>query len=274
MNFSKPGPGVNPDEPRKKGAARLWEVLSREFSGFWAAGLLATVCFVPAAVCIYLAVATRALVFVLVGGVLGALGGPCLAGLYDTAMRGLRDEPGYWWHRYRKAVRRNAKASLVPAAVTTLLVGLEIFSAGLLLGSEALSPFMLLCILLSSVVLLAVSNLYWCQLVLMEMPGLAMLRNSVLLFFAKLPRALGAALWLLAYWFAAWLFVPLSLVVYLLTSAWLPALLAALTVYAPLNETFKIEETLAQRRKDEDAAAKRAAAEENAALTARLNGGE
>ena len=252
--FTKPGPGVNKNEPRKKGLARFWEVLSREFSAFWAAGALAVLCFVPAAVCIALAVVTRALVFVLVGGVLGALGGPCMAGLYDTAMRGLRDEPGYWWHRYKKAVRRSAKASLLPGMLTALLVGLECFSAAILLGSEALSPFMLLCILLSSVVILAVLNLYWVQLVLMELPAPTILRNCVLLFFVQLPRALGAAVWQLLYWGAVWLFSPLSLAVFLLTSGWAPALAAALTVYAPLNDTFKIEETLAQQRAEAEPA--------------------
>ena len=253
--FVKPGPGINRDEPRKKGLARLWEVLSREVSAFWMAGLLAVIGFVPAGVCILLATATGALVFVLAAGLLGTLGGPCLAGLYDTAMRGLRDEPGYWWHRYKKAVRRSARASLLPGALTALFAGLEIYSASLLLGSEGVSPFVVFCVLLSSVVLLAVSNLYWCQLALLELSAPALLRNSFLLLFATLPRALGAALLLLAYWVALWLFAPLSLAVFLVTGAWLPVLAAALAVYAPLNKNFRIEETLAQRRREAEAPA-------------------
>ena len=40
-NFDKPGPGVSPDAPRKKGAARFSEILGRDFSTIWLAGILA-----------------------------------------------------------------------------------------------------------------------------------------------------------------------------------------------------------------------------------------
>ena len=39
-NFDKAGPGVPENAPRKKGLARLWELLSRDFTGFYLAGLL------------------------------------------------------------------------------------------------------------------------------------------------------------------------------------------------------------------------------------------
>ena len=37
----RPGPGVSPDEPRKKGLRRLWEVCTRDLAGFFWAGLIA-----------------------------------------------------------------------------------------------------------------------------------------------------------------------------------------------------------------------------------------
>ena len=37
----RPGPGVAPDEPRKKGLRRLWEVCTRDLGSFFWAGLLA-----------------------------------------------------------------------------------------------------------------------------------------------------------------------------------------------------------------------------------------
>ena len=47
QNFDKPGPGVSPNAPRKKGAARYFEVLTRDFSTFWMAGLLAMISSLP-----------------------------------------------------------------------------------------------------------------------------------------------------------------------------------------------------------------------------------
>ena len=40
----------------------------------------------------------------LVGGMIAA---PFLCGIFDTVLRALRDEPGYWWHTYRNAWKQN-----------------------------------------------------------------------------------------------------------------------------------------------------------------------
>ena len=41
MHYDRPGPGVDPDTPRKKGAARFLEVLGRDMTSFWLASFLA-----------------------------------------------------------------------------------------------------------------------------------------------------------------------------------------------------------------------------------------
>ena len=83
------GPGIAPDAPRKTGFPRFWETLSR-----------APVC----------------------GLLGGAIAGPELCALADTILRGLRDEPGFWWHTYRRAWKRSAKASLLPALPGLFLI--------------------------------------------------------------------------------------------------------------------------------------------------------
>ena len=44
------GAGVDPDAPRKKGAARLWEILSRDLDGIFLSGALALLACAPAAI--------------------------------------------------------------------------------------------------------------------------------------------------------------------------------------------------------------------------------
>jgi len=44
------GAGVSPDAPRKKGAARLWETLSRDLDGIFLSGALAMLACAPAAI--------------------------------------------------------------------------------------------------------------------------------------------------------------------------------------------------------------------------------
>ena len=46
-DFNKPGPGVNKDEPRKKGAARFFELLTRDFGDLIKLNLLFCVCAIP-----------------------------------------------------------------------------------------------------------------------------------------------------------------------------------------------------------------------------------
>jgi hypothetical protein len=57
----------------------------------------------------------------------GILAGPVLVGMYDTVLRALRDEAGYWWVTYRKAFKRNFKASILPGVLYCVVVTLQIF---------------------------------------------------------------------------------------------------------------------------------------------------
>ena len=100
-NFDKPGPGVSPDAPRKKGAARFFEILGRDFSTIWLAGILAMLGGLPFAAGVWFAVETHSLVPLVIAGVLGGMiAAPQIVGLNDTILRTLRDEPGYWWETY------------------------------------------------------------------------------------------------------------------------------------------------------------------------------
>ena len=49
--WQTPGPGVEKDEPAKKGPARYFEVLLRDAGTLWKAGALFCLCCVPAGIC-------------------------------------------------------------------------------------------------------------------------------------------------------------------------------------------------------------------------------
>ena len=50
QNFMPEGAEINPDTPRKKGLARLFEILSRDLDGIFLSGALAMLVCVPAAI--------------------------------------------------------------------------------------------------------------------------------------------------------------------------------------------------------------------------------
>ena len=108
--FTRPGPGVRPDAPRKKGVARLAEIMGRDMWNFFRAGFLAFLGCLPFIIGMFFAVETHALLFMLLAGIIGGLiAGPELSAMADTVLRSLRDEPGYWWETYRRVWKRNAR---------------------------------------------------------------------------------------------------------------------------------------------------------------------
>ena len=124
------GAGVDPDAPRKKGAARLWEILSRDLDGIFLSGVLAMLACAPAAILAGVALWLGSLpLCLLAAAAAGWLVGPALTCLYDTILRALRDEPGFWWHTYKRVWKQSFKSSLVPGAVFTLLWALVAYAA-------------------------------------------------------------------------------------------------------------------------------------------------
>lgn len=256
-HFDRPGPGVSENEARKKGLSRFFELLARDFGEYWKAGFLAFLCMLPGIFGVFMSLLAGAVLPMLLCGILGgALAGPCMAGLYDTVVRTLRDEPNYWWHTYKQSVARDAKTSVVPGAVLGLLfTSLLLMLYTLLYGSSA-SPLQWIVGLLCLFLLFGFSNYFWMQLVLLDLSVGMLLRNTMLLWIAYLPRTALACLIQIVYWGAIVLLFPMSMLPLVLTTAWLPVLGAALAVYKPLEASFHVEENVRKlheaQRSEED----------------------
>ena len=127
-NDFKAGHGVEKDAPRKTGVKRFFELVGRDMNGMFLANLLTCAGFLPVICLVYIGFLASSLpVMVLSAAVGGILAGPALAGMYDTVLRALRDEAGYWWMTYRKAFRRNFKASILPGVIYCVVVTVQIF---------------------------------------------------------------------------------------------------------------------------------------------------
>ena len=246
--YNRPGPGVRPDEPRKKGFMRLLEILGRDFWSFFKAGLLAYVSMLPFLFGMILAVTTHAVIFVLAAGLIGGMiAAPQLCGMADTILRSLRDEPGYWWPTYRRAWKRNARACLLPGAVFGLILGMQVFTLFHMdsLGTSVISWAILIAGL---VLVLGLITYIIPQLALLEMPLAGILKNAILLFLGYLPRSVGAIAVQVVYWGLFLLYFPLSMYILPITNLWLPMVLSLLIVYAPMEKSFNLEATIKQMR--------------------------
>ena len=179
--FTRPGPGVRPDAPRKKGVARLAEIMGRDMWNFFRAGFLAFLGCLPFIIGMFFAVETHALLFMLLAGIIGGLiAGPELSAMADTVLRSLRDEPGYWWETYRRVWKRNARESLVPGILTGLVLSIQIFTLfHMSVISAGIVTWVLL--ILSFVVTLGLESYIWPQIALLDLPLYGILKNSLLL---------------------------------------------------------------------------------------------
>ena len=232
------------DLPRKTGLPRLWETLSRDFWDLFRAGFLALLGCVPFLLGLAYSLSSHVLIFAPLLGLLGgALAGPELCGLADTVLRGLRDEPGFWWRTYRRAWVRNAKASLLPGALGGGLLSTQmffLFHAGALQIGTAMGAALAAGVLL----VLAVSLYLWPQLALMELSFSQLIKNSALLFIGQLPRSLAALAVLAVYLGLTARFYLFAVTLLPLTNLWLPVLPALFLIYPGINENFQIEEKL------------------------------
>ena len=127
-NDFKAGKGVEKDAPRKTGIGRFFELVGRDMSGMFLANLLTCIGFLPVICLVYVGFLMNNLTVMVVSAIAGGiLAGPALAGMYDTVLRALRDEAGYWWTTYRRAFKRNFKAAILPGIVYCTVITIQIF---------------------------------------------------------------------------------------------------------------------------------------------------
>lgn len=232
------------DVPRKQGFPRLWEIISRDFWDCFRAGLLALLGCVPFFAGIACALTTHVLIYAPILGLIGgALAGPELCGLADTILRGLRDEPGFWWHTYRRVWRRNVKASLLPGAAAGTLLATQIFliyHAGALQLNMGMGAALVAGILIVT----GISLYVWPQLALMDLTFSQLVKNAVLLFLGQLPRSLAATAILAGYWGLVLWFFSMAVSLLPFTNFWLPTVPALFLIYPGIERNFHIEEKL------------------------------
>ena len=240
--FMPEGAGVSPDTPRKKGIARLIEILSRDLDGIFLSGALAMLACVQAAVLVGLALWMGSLPLCLLAACCtGWLVGPALTGLYDTILRALRDEPGFWWHTYKRVWKQNFTSSLLPGMVFTMLWALVGYAAFALPQMADVSTSFALILLLDIVILLALGSYFWMQNALFESSAIQKLSNCVRMFLGFLPQTVLSAAFQLGYWLLMAFLIPRCAFVFLLTGLWVPNLLAMLAVYAPIEKSLHLE---------------------------------
>lgn len=242
-NYNKPGPGVPKDAARKKGLARFFEVVGRDMSSLFKANVLCALSFAPGVFFVGFGLSSGSLLVTLVSGILGGLlAGPFYTGLHDTVLRSLRDEPGYWWHRYKRAFLRNWKQSLLPGALLGLLVSTQVYTGLLIIEGVLEITLVSMAFLALNLLITAMCFPYlFAQIALVDLSFFKLLRNSLLLAMSSAPRALIMAVVQVAFWAAMITFLAVSPLIALLFGFWLMVLISQMLCYPTLERVFDLE---------------------------------
>lgn len=247
IDYSKPGPGVRPNEPRKKGISRILELLGRDVLSYWKAGTLLLLSMTPLALGLPLALGSHSLgLMALVGIIGGMLVGPQICGLSDTILRSLRDEAGYWWYTYRKSWKQNVQNSLIPGAITGLLCSSILFL--LYHGINTTHTFLLGAFVVGTFLSIAVLILVWMQIPVMKLSFLIMVRNALFLIGSAPTRMLTAVAIQILYWGGIWIFAPISFPIIILTGMWMPFFLGEFAFYHYFEKCFQLESEIRKVR--------------------------
>lgn len=252
-NDFKAGHGVEKDAPRKTGIGRFFELVGRDMSGMFLANLLACLGFAPVISLVYIGFLMGSLPVMLISAAVGGiLAGPVLAGMYDTVLRALRDEAGYWWTTYRKAFRRNFKASVLPGilycVVVTGQVFLVYFCFNMLYQGTNVGIALWVATVLNLVIFHMLFSYMWPQIVLLDQPLLQTLKNSVNCMIAFLPHALAASVVQVVFWGIVILCMPLGLLLMLIFGFWFSCEVSCQIVYGDLDRVFHIEDRIKAMR--------------------------
>lgn len=252
-NDFKDGRGVDKDTPRKTGVGRFFELVGRDMSGMFLANLLTCLGFIPVICLVFIGFLMNNLLVMVVSAIVGgAIAGPFLAGMYDTVLRALRDEAGYWWTTYRRAFRQNFKASILPGILYCLVVTLQIFLVyfcfSMLAQGVNVGTGMWVAAVLNLLIFHMLFAYMWPQVVLLDQPFHQTLANSLRCMLAFLPHALAAAIVQILFWGIVILCMPLGLLLMIVFGFWFTCEISCQIVSGDLERVFHVEERIRAKR--------------------------
>lgn len=231
---------------RYTGFARYRQIIERDWKDFILVGFITLLYYIPLGLGLGYAILSQSLLIMLFSSLVGGLvAGPGLACMYDLILRRLRDDRSDWWICYKKSMRQNLRASLLPGVIQCLFMGCVVFSGGLLWWSEgAISWGTVVFIILSSLFMEMLLTVWWPQIVLFEQKPFIQVKNCILFIITHLGPILKASAIQVIWWLIAFLFLPWTAFLVPFLSVWYILLLAMFTVYRSLDEAFRIEEQI------------------------------
>ena len=259
-NFNKPGPGVRKDEPRKKGAARFFELLLRDLWDLMKLNLLFSLTALPSVAAFLLGFMGFMPNVMLVTAVVLSfpIGGGLTACIYFITKL-MRDDPSYVWFEYKRKFLENFKQAAPTGMICTAFIYAHIMIwsslwVSLLAEYPIVDITWYIAAIFSIFVFFIITPYVFMHFSYIDLKSFQTLKNSILMAFGYFPRSFMGAVFGSVIWVLFALFMPLSMVAFPaipLFAFTLSMLLSLMWVWPPFNKHFAIEETLVKRVDEE-----------------------
>ena len=230
---------------RKKGFNRYTQLLGRDFKQLFLMDLLTLASFIPFGLGVGYAVLSQSVLVLIPVCILGGMiFGQGLAAMYDLILRRMRDVESDWWICFKRSLRQNRRAALLPGALEGLFLGFLIFFGALIWWAGTVTPGTLVILIGGILLFTMVFSVWWPQVVLFEQSPAIQLKNCVLFCIRYFFRVLGAAVLQDAFWAVMVLFLPWTGFLVPFLGVWYILLVAVFLIYDQLNDAFRIEEQI------------------------------
>ncbi len=236
------------NDSRRRGFARYRQVLERDWKQLILIDLAALAVFLPAIFGISLAVMNRSVLVLILSGVLGgAIASLGIAAMYDFILRRLRDDLAWCMIAFKKSLRQNWRAGLLPGVLEGLYIAFLVFSGYIMYRSGSLTFLEVGIFALASLIFTMIFRIWWAQVVLFEQKHLIMLKNCVLFIIKNPKKILLSALAEVLWWTAGALLLPYSAFLVPFLGIWYILLAGIMIIYTPLDASFRVEEQIAEK---------------------------
>jgi len=267
-DFSKAGPGVPKDEPRKKGVARFFEIIIREHRDLMKINLLFTLVVLPSMVLFILGllnVFPLGLGFSIVASY--PIGG-AMAASFFCITRMLRDDPAFVWDDWKRKFSENLKQAGISGVLCATFLYTQFFMfwlplmldgimSGELEGNAEpllMDPTWLLVGLILLILFNMVTPYVFLHFAYIKLGAYTIVKNSFIMAFSSFGRSFLGALSGLMLWIAFFMFFQIVFVLtpliplFFFVISWL---LTLMWVWPVFDKRFSIEETLVKEQREE-----------------------
>jgi len=254
-DFSKAGPGVSKDEPRKKGIRRFFEIIAREYRDLMKVNFFFFLCVLPSMAFFFLGLFGVLELALMLSIIMAYPVGGAMAASMFCITRMLRDDPGFLWDDFKRKFWENLRQAGIAGVLVATFLYTQVFLFWLpvMADWEVAGTVWIITGLVLFLFFSMVTPYVFMHYAYIRLGTFQIVKNSILLALSHIGRSFMGAVTGLLPWGLLFFFFPLSLMffplipLFVFVFSWL---LTLMWVWPVFDRHFSIEETLIKEKEE------------------------